>query len=296
MNQDNNVNNNFQLNSDQTQQIPVVSNPVEQTQQIPVVNPAEQTQQIPVVNPLGQAQQISVAPSNVSSSEEIKPRTGDIATTSSVKMESANIHIPPENINEPIVSEKLKKVEIEYKPPSSFKLFLMFVFFLLLLFFIIFLPDIQERISLMQSGHTVVEKIETGKLNCSLKTNTYNLDINYHRVFEMVDNKLTKVSFTIETKGDVDEDAEALQSVYDKCEALDKATESVEGVNISCVSEIGKITEKQSYNLPVIDSTNLRAIFNEVGVEYPGYSNEQDMDKIERNMKAAGYTCEREKQ
>lgn len=315
MNQDNNLNNNAQGNNGYTGPIPTVANPGDATQQIPVVsNPAlEQTTQLPIVSnptdipivsdpttisssPVTPSQNEVVIPSSVNqtSNTEVVPRTGDILTTSTVKLESTEIHPQPAADSEKIVSEKLKKVEIDYKPPSRFKLFLMSLFFVLIIGFVIFLPDIQQRIREIKNKPVEIEKITNGKLECVLNTNSYNLDVNYQRIFRMTDNKLTKTEFVIETKGDSNEDAETLQNTYDTCQTLaEYSNTKIPGVNIRCVSEIGKVTESQSFDLSVVDMAELKAAFIETGGIFPEYYYDEDMDMIERNMKASNYTCER---
>ena len=59
----------------------------------------------------------------------------------------ATTHNHEQNNAGAMVNEKLKKVEVEYKPPSKFKIGLMLFFFVLILAFIIFLPEVTQYMS-----------------------------------------------------------------------------------------------------------------------------------------------------
>ena len=92
------------------------------------------------------------------------------------------------------MKEKMKNAELNYKPPSKFKMFLLIVFFVLLIGFVIFLPEINDRIIKHKSGYQgeVNSEITTGKLNCVLTDNDDTLNYDYTSVFVFVDNKLKK--------------------------------------------------------------------------------------------------------
>ena len=52
--------------------------------------------------------------------------------------------------------------------------------------------------------------------------------------------------------------------------------------------------EKQSFVYADLDEEKLTAAYTEAGGTYPQYQNGQDMDSIEKNMNASGYSCERQ--
>lgn len=195
-----------------------------------------------------------------------------------------------------IVNEKLKKVEINYTPPSKFKMFVLFVFFILLIGFVLFLPEITSMVHKYKSGAYSYkeEKITTGRMSCSLSSSTTNLDKNYDIVFNFTDNLLERTSFSITTIGDPSLDEEALDGLNESCKALMNEVSSIEGVTVNCNYTEGKLVEKQSFDLAKIDSEKLDAAYHEVGGNNPEYQYHQDMDKIEKGMNASGYTCKRE--
>ena len=196
-----------------------------------------------------------------------------------------------------IVNENLKKVEINYTPPSKFKTTMMILFFIFLIAFVIFLPEITSFVNKYKSGQLTYkeEKITTGKLECSLSTNTTNLDKNYELVFRFTDNKLEKTEFSITTRGDSTLDEGTLDELANTCKKLSASAGSMNGVNIRCEYTDGKLVETQVFDLVELDKEALNAAFTEAGGNNPEYEYGQNMDQIERSMNASGYTCARKK-
>ncbi len=218
----------------------------------------------------------------------------------------ANIEIPTPNSNlneallqprEDTTGEDLKKVEIDYKPPSAFKKFLLFVFLVGLIAFVIFLPQITDFMDSLKGKEEirVPEKITTGKLKCSLDKNTKTLDKNYSITFRFTDNELEKTEFSILTKGDATGDEEELNNLAATCKRLEQQASSVNGLYVKCTFTTGKLEEIQSFDLSVLNTEDLSAAFTEAGANRPEYQYKQDMDKIEQQMNASGYTCQRER-
>lgn len=208
------------------------------------------------------------------------------------QMNIPNVNTPDSNA---IVNENLKKVEINYTPPSKFKVVLLVLFFIALLGFIIFLPDISSLVSKYRSGNIddKEEVITTGRLECSLSTNTANLDKEYDAVFKFTDSKLERTEFVYTTRGDVTLDEETLDKLANTCKQLKENVKSMQGVTIQCNYSDGKLEEIQSFDLSVIDVDKLGSAFTEAGGTNPTYQYGQDIDKIESNMKASNYTCKR---
>ena len=220
-----------------------------------------------------------------------------VVTTPVVENTTPQMNIP--NVNTPdsnaIVNENLKKVEINYTPPSKFKIVVLVLFFIALLGFIIFLPDITSLINKYRSGvgGEKEEIITTGRLECSLSTNTANLDKNYDAMFRFTDSKLEKTEFVYTTRGDVTLDEETLDKLANTCKQLKENVKGMQGVTIQCNYSDGKLEEIQTFDLSVIDVEKLGSAFTEAGGTNPTYQYGQDIDKIESNMKASNYTCKR---
>lgn len=274
MNDNNNLNtqpNNDVLNSNTTEvptitSQPVVTPSVSVTPEVPVVPQPTVTPEVPVT---------SVEPTMIN-----------------------NNVMPTQDDPNAIVNENLKKVEINYTPPSKAKVVLLVLFFIFLVGFIIFLPEISSLVRRMTTGDTgegVEENITTGKLICSLDTNTAKLDKSYYLTFRYTDNKLEKTDFVITTKGDITLDEETLNELNNTCNQLKENVSDITGVSIQCSYSDGKLVETQVFELKDLDSEKLDAAFTEAGGNNPEYQYGQDIDRIERGMNASGYTCKRER-
>lgn len=222
-------------------------------------------------------------------------------TTPMVQQAVPNTEVPtvPNVDNNAMINENLQKVEIkDYTPPSKFKIFVLLVFFALIVAFIMFLPQISEYIRNYNNPNKEVpvkeEVITTGKLVCSMTSNTSELDKEYEFSFNFTDSKLKRTKYTAYTRGDSTTEA-LLDEANEKCKTLKELTSELEGFNIRCDYSSGKLTETQVFELDTIDTEKLAAAFTEAGGILPSYKNDQDIDSIETNMKASGYTCSREK-
>ena len=223
-------------------------------------------------------------------------------STTNVSSQSENIAQNPTNSEEmninnkdSYVNENLKKVEINYTPPSKFKVISMIFMFILIIGFVVFLPEITTMINMYKASKNEDKKeiITTGKLECVLKSNTSNLDIEYLRVFMYTDSKLESADYTITTKGDIDLDAENLSEMNSTCKLLGKYTENLNGIKVKCTLSENKLIEKQSFKFSDINKDEIDSAFAEAGGTYPNYNVGDSIDEIEKNMYAAGYTCNR---
>lgn len=219
---------------------------------------------------------------------EIKPENNSLTLTNTV----------PDNSNKDAIdNEKLKKVEINYTPPSKLKVFALILLFIILIGFVIFLPEVSEYLSLLMNKEETQEeiKITTGKMTCTLSSHTQNLNKDYEIIFSFTDNKLDSTQISTTTKGDITLDEEILDQLNNQCELLSTSVKSLNGVSVSCDYRNGQLIEKQRFNLREINEEELTATFVEAGVNNPEYQAGQDMDKIESNMSISQYECERKK-
>ena len=296
---DNGVNNENQptIESSVAQEIPVITDPV---QEVPVIT--DSVQEVPVIES-SVTQEMPVVNNDNNVEEKEAPVISNATHDASVIVTSASKNLPvaeektaqTEQNDRAINNEKLKQVEINYTPPSKAKVVLLVLFFIALLGFIVFLPDISSYMRTLQSGGGTTEKITTGRLICTLDSNTKDIDKNYELVFHFTDNKLQKTSITITTRGDVSLDEDKLDALADTCKQLKKNVEKMDGVSIQCDYSDGKLVETQNYDLASLDSTKLDSAFSEAGGVKPEYEKDQDMDKLESNMNASGYSCKRER-
>ena len=231
-----------------------------------------------------------ISSSNVSAVNNITPRDSVGIVNQNSNPNGAN-PMPREN---PV--ENLKKVDVEYKPPGKFKTFLLIVFLVGLILFVMYLPQIKDYVDEFQNrGKTqTIVKITTGSMKCSLQTNTKTIDKNYNLVFHFTDNKLERTEFTITTKGDPTADEEELNQIDASCKLLEREAENLDGFYVKCSNKSGFLEEIQKYDLSNLDFERLDSVFIEVGANNPEYRYGQNMDYIEQNMNASGYSCKRE--
>lgn len=232
----------------------------------------------------------SVLPSNASNVSGTQITNSSVSTPG---VATENLTVPGGDGS--IVNEKLKEVEINYTPPSKFKTVMTIIMFILIIAFVIFLPDITGMISQYKLNKDKAPEtvITTGQLECTLKSNTTNLDMEYFRIFKFTDSLLYEANYTLTTKGDATLDEKTLDEMAEKCNHLSDSTKDLSGVTISCNYSDGKLVEKQNYIFASINNKNLDAAFAEAGGTYPEFRDGQEIDSIEKTMNAAGYTCVR---
>lgn len=184
-----------------------------------------------------------------------------------------------------------------YKPPSKFKYTMLILFFFGLLIMIFFLPQITEFMeSLKTKQQPTEEKITTGTLKCERTTESEDYDITYSEDYDFTDNKLKRLTYTKETKGDAVLDQENLESLNEKCKVLSSIAQDLEGISVSCNLSSGLMSERQIIDFYNIDLNEVTAAYSEAGGVYP-YDDEKgrDMDEVEKEMNSMGYTCQRVK-
>ncbi len=192
-------------------------------------------------------------------------------------------------------NKPLKEVEINYTPPSKFKVVLLVIFFVFLIGFVIFLPDINSFIEISKENKNAntPKEITTGCLECTMKRTTDNLDINYENIFHFTDSKLNSLVITTTTRGDVDLDEQTLDEEQAKCNLLKQKANQVQGVVISCNYKEGEQEKIENFAFTDINREDLDAAYSEAGGTVVEFENEENIDLIERNMNASGYTCQR---
>lgn len=206
----------------------------------------------------------------------------------------ATTHNHEQNNAGAMVNEKLKKVEVEYKPPSKFKIGLMLFFFVLILAFIIFLPEVTQYMSdLFDKKDKTVIEITTGKLVCKLDSTTANLDKNYVRTFQFTDNKIEKVTFKTTTRGDITQDEATLNELNKQCTDIRDGLESLTGASIKCDYQNGKLVETEKFDLATYDYEQTSAAYTEAGADMLKFDNGEDVDRVKTSMLQAGFSCEK---
>jgi len=188
----------------------------------------------------------------------------------------------------------LKEVQIDYKPPSKLKYTMLILVFIAILLMVWYLPEISSYIETMKLGNkNIEEKITTGTLKCKMSRSSNNFDFKYEQDFAFKDNKLSKLYYTIETRGDMNLDKDELDKMNNTCKTISAYAKNLNGISVSCELSQGTMTEEHVFNYAELDVDTVTATYTEAGGVYPEYQNGQDMDTLEKNKKAEGFTCQR---
>ena len=282
------LNNNTAPEVGNTQGMPTVVDPtavatntnsVENVQEQPTVadptavatntNPVENVQEQPTVTDSTAVNVNSEQTGNLTPTVNVEPQTSETKEEPAFENRMVNPgvigNISPTKESDELVNENLKKVEINYTPPSKGKTILLIFFFVFLIAFIIFLPEITTMVNKLKSNNEEYsnEKITDGKLVCTYSTNTTNLDKDYKLVFSFTNNQLDKLDYKITTKGDPTSDSDTLDNLSENCNKLNEYTESVNGINVTCDYSEGQLVERQIFTYSDLDEEELSSAYSE---------------------------------
>ena len=187
------------------------------------------------------------------------------------------------------------EIKVEDNQVSNVKLFFTFLLMLVLGGTILFMPEISEfmRQRKEEEQNMLQPKITTGSLKCEHERNSDNFDLKFEYNFMFTDNKFKKLYYTSETRGDMNLDEKELEELNSECLLLKDTTATLAGIEVSCKLLGGTLIKTQTLDYAKIDVEQALSAYSEAGGIYPEYKYLQDMDGIEKNMKAAGYTCTR---
>ena len=181
------------------------------------------------------------------------------------------------------------------KKESNLKYYMTFIFFALLIWMVAFLPEISSFVSnyMASKQQEGVPAITTGTLTCTMNTNDDKYDYYYEADFNFKDSKMYRLTFSATTKGDQNLDAIELSGMKSSCDLLRQQTANLEGVEVSCSLSNGVYENVQKLDYEDLKSDLVTTAYLEAGGTYPNYEYGQDINEIEKEMKASNYTCER---
>ena len=283
----NNVENNTQSNNEYIEEKTEILEPFIDTSNI-----------VPVAPP------VAIAPQKSADVEVLTEAPTEVLTSNSEPTSSApsqsdiNNNVtggakPEEGAFE--VGKPLNEVKIGDQKESNFKYIMTVILFIVLGGTALFMPEISKFMAQKryERENAVAPKITDGTLKCSLSRNSDKFDMNFVYRFDFSNNKFKKLNFVSETRGDMNLDEAELEGLYNDCILLQDITRNLDGVSVSCDKESGKVIKTQTLDYALINVEQTYTAYSEAGGVYPDYNYLQDMDNIEKNMKAAGYTCER---
>lgn len=186
-------------------------------------------------------------------------------------------------------SNKSKKKE------SNLKYYMTFLFLALLIWMVAFLPEISSFVSgyFDSKKNAEVPTITAGTLTCKLGTNDNKYDYYYVAEFNFRDNKMYRFTFTSTTKGDQNLDAAELSAMKSSCDLLQEQIANLDGIDVSCSLSNGVYENIQKFSYETLKEKEVTTAYLEAGGTYPNYQYNQDIGKIEKEMNASNYTCER---
>lgn len=189
-----------------------------------------------------------------------------------------------------LAKEKAKQLKRE---KSNFRYIMTIILFILLFVFVFYLPDISHYLNEKQYLKNKEGLITTGDLYCKKKDNDDNFNYLYENTFSFANNKLTRLDNKVTTTGSLSKDLEHLEELKKNCDNLKLQTKGLDGVNIRCSLNDKTTIVEQELRYVDIKVEKVTNSYIEAGGVYPNYKYKDNINKIEKEMKSAGYTCER---
>lgn len=255
---------------------------VSQQKVVQPVSPAP----IPQPKAVSQPTSVPSQPKVVASQQKLAVPSQAVTTNSSSTTQNTKSTVADNTKSNP--DKKTKK-------ESNLKYYMTFIFFALLIWMVAFLPEISSFVSnyMASKQQEGVPAITTGTLTCTMNTNDDKYDYYYEADFNFKDSKMYRLTFSATTKGDQNLDAIELSGMKSSCDLLQQQTANLEGVEVSCSLSNGVYENVQKLDYEDLKSDLVTTAYLEAGGTYPNYEYGQDINEIEKEMKASNYTCER---
>ena len=285
-------------NIENTQTVPnnTINNSIQQSVVQPTNSGVENVQ--PAIAPTVNVS----APIEVNTPIEVETKPHDVPIPDSTDKKDFVIKSKKETVEEETrlrearIEEHIKKANENYQPNSKFTVILLVFFLIFIIGFTWFLPQIHNFVVKLQKGDFKKQeeiKITNGTLNCIYEKSSDAFDYTYEYDFVFSKNLLNSYKKITTTKGDAAIDRDKLDLLKNDCNSLKDESSNIVGITVSCNNESNSVKVTENIELSNFKSDSITSSYTEAGGEYPEYSLEQDMDIIEKNMKASGYTCER---
>ena len=268
---------------------------VPQQKVVQPVSPAPIPQPKAVSHPTSPPSQPKVAsqPTSVSSQPKVvAPQQKSTVPSQAVTTNSSST---TQNTKSTVADNTKSNPDKKTKKESNLKYYMTFIFFALLIWMVAFLPEISSFVSnyMASKQQEGVPAITTGTLTCTMNTNDDKYDYYYEADFNFKDSKMYRLTFSATTKGDQNLDAIELSGMMSSCDLLQQQTANLEGVEVSCSLSNGVYENVQKLDYEDLKSDLVTTAYLEAGGTYPNYEYGQDINEIEKEMKASNYTCER---
>ena len=233
-----------------------------------------------------------VSPAPVPQPKVVAPQQKAVVPSQAV---TTNLSSTTQNKKSTVADNTKSNPDKKTKKESNLKYYMTFIFFALLIWMVAFLPEISSFVSnyMASKQQEGVPAITTGTLTCTMNTNDDKYDYYYEADFNFKDSKMYRLTFSATTKGDQNLDAIELSGMKSSCDLLQQQTANLEGVEVSCSLSNGVYENVQKLDYEDLKSDLVTTAYLEAGGTYPNYEYGQDINEIEKEMKASNYTCER---
>lgn len=242
--------------------------------------------------PIPQPKAVSQSTSVPSQPKVVAPQQKSTVPSQTVTTNSSST---TQNTKSTVADNTKSNPDKKTKKESNLKYYMTFIFFALLIWMVAFLPEISSFVSnyMASKQQEGVPVITTGTLTCTMNTNDDKYDYYYEADFNFKDSKMYRLTFSATTKGDQNLDAIELSGMMSSCDLLQQQTANLEGVEVSCSLSNGVYENVQKLDYEDLKSDLVTTAYLEAGGTYPNYEYGQDINEIEKEMKASNYTCER---
>lgn len=242
--------------------------------------------------PIPQPKAVSQPTSVPSQPKVVAPQQKSAVPSQAVTTNSSST---TQNTKSTVADNTKSNPDKKTKKESNLKYYMTFIFFALLIWMVAFLPEISSFVSnyMASKQQEGVPAITTGTLTCTMNTNDDKYDYYYEADFNFKDSKMYRLTFSATTKGDQNLDAIELSGMKSSCDLLQQQTANLEGVEVSCSLSNGVYENVQKLDYEDLKSNLVTTAYLEAGGTYPNYEYGQDINEIEKEMKASNYTCER---
>lgn len=233
-----------------------------------------------------------VSPAPIPQPKAVAPQQKAVVPSQAVTTNSSST---TQNKKSTVADNTKSNPDKKTKKESNLKYYMTFIFFALLIWMVAFLPEISSFVSnyMASKQQEGVPAITTGTLTCTMNTNDDKYDYYYEADFNFKDSKMYRLTFSATTKGDQNLDAIELSGMKSSCDLLQQQTANLEGVEVSCSLSNGVYENVQKLDYEDLKSDLVTTAYLEAGGTYPNYEYGQDINEIEKEMKASNYTCER---
>ena len=233
-----------------------------------------------------------VSPAPIPQPKVVAPQQKSTVPSQAVTTNSSST---TQNTKSTVADNTKSNPDKKTKKESNLKYYMTFIFFALLIWMVAFLPEISSFVSnyMASKQQEGVPAITTGTLTCTMNTNDDKYDYYYEADFNFKDSKMYRLTFSATTKGDQNLDAIELSGMKSSCDLLQQQTANLEGVEVSCSLSNGVYENVQKLDYEDLKSDLVTTAYLEAGGTYPNYEYGQDINEIEKEMKASNYTCER---